>query len=70
MFRHTLILMNKLKKKSSTVTFEVTEKQYQATLVKGIDEESILKPGKHKFVRGLFKLMHPEYDPKNKQAKY
>ncbi len=29
---------------------------------KGIDEEALLKPGRHKFVRGLFKHMHPDYD--------
>jgi hypothetical protein len=40
----------------------VTEEQYRAMQAKGIDEEALLKPGRHKFVRGLFKKMHPEYD--------
>jgi len=29
---------------------------------KGIDEDALLKQGRYKFVRGLFKKMHPEYD--------
>jgi hypothetical protein len=61
--------MNKPRKKSGTVTFEVTEKQYQEMLAKGIDEESILKPGKHKFVRGLFKQMHPEYEHQKNESR-
>lgn len=60
---------NKTRKKSGTVNFEVTEKQYQATKAKGVDEESLLKPGKHKFVRGLFKQMHPDYEPKKAKVR-
>ncbi|MCI0390500.1 MAG: hypothetical protein MOB07_17280 [Acidobacteria bacterium] len=57
----------KAKKKSDEVYIDVTEKQYRAMQAKGIDEEALLKPGRHKFVRGLFKKMHPGYEPK--QAK-
>lgn len=60
---------NKTRKKSGTVNFEVTEKQYQATKAKGVDEASLLKPGKHKFVRGLFKQMHPDYEPKKAKVR-
>lgn len=60
---------NKTRKKTGTVNFEVTEKQYQATKAKGVDEESLLKPGKHKFVRGLFKQMHPDYEPKKAKVR-
>jgi uncharacterized protein (DUF4415 family) len=49
--------------------FEVTEAEYQASLAKGLDEESLLKPGRHKFIRGGFKKMHPDYDPKTAKVK-
>lgn len=52
----------KPEKKSDEVYIDVTEEQYRAMQAEGIDEEALLKPGRHKFVRGLFKRMHPEYD--------
>ncbi len=57
----------KPKKMSGEVYIDVTEEQYQAMQAEGIDEDALLEPGRHKFVRGLFKKMHPDYDPK--QAK-
>lgn len=54
-----------LHKKSEEVVIEVTEKEYKSSLAKGLDPESLLKPGRHKFVRGGFKKMHPGFDPKN-----
>lgn len=59
----------KVRKKSGTVKIEVTDKQYQAMQAKGIDEDALLKPGKHKFVRGLFKQMHPDYEPKKAKVR-
>ncbi len=59
----------KVRKKTGTVKLEVTEKQYQAMQAKGIDEDALLKPGKHKFVRGLFKQMHPDYEPKKAKVR-
>jgi uncharacterized protein (DUF4415 family) len=29
----------------------------------------LLKPGKHKFVRGLFKKMHPDYSPQTSKVR-
>jgi hypothetical protein len=52
----------KPEKKSDEVYIDVTEEQYRAMQAEGIDEEALLEPGRHKFVRGLFKKMHPEYD--------
>jgi len=52
----------KPEKKSDEVYIDVTEEQYRAMQAKGIDEEALLEPGRHKFVRGLFKRMHPDYD--------
>lgn len=52
----------KPEKKPDEVYIDVTEEQYRAMQAEGIDEEALLKPGRHKFVRGLFKKMHPDYD--------
>jgi len=59
----------KPKKKSGEVYIDVTEEQYQAMKAEGIDEEALLKPGRHKFVRGLFKKMHPDYEPKKAKVR-
>ncbi len=56
----------KPEKKSDEVYIDVTEEQYRAMQAEGIDEDALLKPGRHKFVRGLFKKMHPEYDPRRR----
>ena len=42
------------------VTIEISEKDYQADLAAGIDEEDTLKPGRHKMKRGGFLKRHPE----------
>ena len=60
--------MKKAKKKDE-VYIEVTEADYQAGLAKGIDEESLLKPGRHKFVRGLFKKRHPDFSLQTGKAR-
>jgi hypothetical protein len=54
-----------LTKKSDELYIEVTEKEYKSSLAKGLDPESLLKPGCHKFMRGGFKKLHPNFDPKN-----
>ncbi len=59
----------KPKKMSDEVYIDVTEEQYQAMQAEGIDEEALLEPGRHKFVRGLFKKMHPDYDPKKAKVR-
>lgn len=59
----------KPKKMSDEVYIDVTEEQYQAMQAEGIDEDALLKPGRHKFVRGLFKKMHPGYDPKKAKVR-
>jgi len=59
----------KPRKKSGEVYIDVTEEQYQAMQAEGIDEEALLEPGRHKFVRGLFKKMHPDYEPKKTKVR-
>ncbi len=59
----------KTKKKSGEVYLDVTEEQYQAMRAEGIEEDALLEPGRHKFVRGLFKKMHPDYEPKKAKVR-
>jgi hypothetical protein len=51
-----------------TVIIEVSEENYQRDLAAGLDEEEILKPGRHKFKRGGFLARHPELKPRKKSA--
>lgn len=51
------------------VLIDVTEEQYQAMRAKGIDEDALLEPGRHQFVRGLFKQRHPDYSPQQAQVR-
>ena len=49
------------------VIIEVSEEDYQADLVAGIDEEATMKPGRYKFKRGGFLERHPELKVKVKK---
>jgi hypothetical protein len=51
-----------------TVIIEVSEENYQRDLAAGLDEDEILKPGRHKFKRGGFLARHPELKPRKKTA--
>ena len=42
------------------VTIEVSEKDYQADLAAGIDEEDTMKPGRYEMKRGGFLARHPD----------
>jgi hypothetical protein len=42
------------------VMIEVSEEDYQADLAAGIDEDSMMKPGRYKMKRGGFLKRHPE----------
>jgi uncharacterized protein (DUF4415 family) len=46
------------KAKSKEIAVGVTEEEYQADLAKGLKEDEILKPGRHKFRRGGFLSRH------------
>lgn len=50
------------------VIIEVSEKDYQADLAAGIDEEATMKPGRYKFKRGGFLARHPELKIKDKRT--
>ena len=51
------------------ITVEVTQAQYDAKRARGLDDDEVLHPGKHKFVRGGFLKRHPELDPQNPNRK-
>ena len=51
-----------------TVIIEVSEENYQRDLAAGLDEDEILKPGRHKLRRGGFLARHPELRPRKKSA--
>lgn len=46
-------MKNKSSKKIKEVVIDVTEGDYRRSRAKGISEESLLKPGRHKFARGV-----------------
>ena len=50
------------------VIIEVSEENYQRDLAAGLDEDEILKPGRHKLRRGGFLARHPELKPRKKSA--
>jgi len=50
------------------VIIEVSEEDYQRDLAAGLDEDEILKPGRHKLKRGGFLARHPELKPRKKSA--
>lgn len=44
--------------KTKEIVIDITNKEYQADLAKGLREDEILKPGRHKFKRGGFLRRH------------
>lgn len=50
------------------VTIEVSESDYERERAAGIDEESLLKPGRYKMKRGGFLARHPELKVKERKS--
>jgi uncharacterized protein (DUF4415 family) len=44
--------------KAKHVVIDITDEEYQADLAKGLQEEEVLKPGRHTFKRGAFLARH------------
>ncbi|MEN3333850.1 MAG: hypothetical protein V7641_3215 [Blastocatellia bacterium] len=57
-----------VEEKGDEVTIEVSEEDYQREKAAGVEEEALLKPGRHKFIRGGFKKRHPDFDAKQALA--
>lgn len=51
-----------------TIIIEVSEEDYQRDLAAGLDDDEVLKPGRHTFKRGGFLARHPELKPRKKSA--
>lgn len=51
-----------------TIIVEISEENYQRDLAAGLDEDEILKPGRHTFKRGGFLARHPELKTRKKSA--
>lgn len=49
------------------VTIEISEEDYQRDLAAGVEEDSLLKPGRHKMKRGGFLARHPNLKPKKEK---
>ena len=50
-------------RKTKEVIIEVTEEDYRRSSAKGIREEALLKPGRHRFVRGANPLVRAGWLP-------
>jgi hypothetical protein len=49
------------------VIIEISEEDYQREKAAGIEEESLLKPGRYKMKRGGFLARHPELKIKERK---
>lgn len=47
-----------LNTKLDEIIVAVTEEAYQADLAQGLEDDEVLKPGQHRFVRGGFLARH------------
>jgi hypothetical protein len=49
------------------VTIEISEEDYQRELAAGVEEDSVLKPGRYKMKRGGFMARHPKLRPQERK---
>jgi len=52
-----------VEEKGDEVIIEISEEDYEREKAEGIEEEFLLKPGRHKFIRGGFRKRHPDFKP-------
>jgi hypothetical protein len=52
----------------TNVTIEVSQEDYDRELAAGVEEEYLLKPGRHKMKRGGFLARHPELKIKERKS--
>lgn len=53
--------------KSKDIIVEVTQEEYDEQIASGLDEDEVLKPGRHIFRRGGFRERHPNFSLENVQ---
>jgi hypothetical protein len=61
------LLFSVVEDDGENVTIEISEENYRRDLEAGIDEDSILKPGRYKMKRGGFLARHPELKIKDRK---
>ena len=61
------LLFSVVEDDGENVTIEISEEDYQRDLAAGLNEDEVLKPGRHKFKRGGFLARHPELKPKKEK---
>ena len=49
------------------VTIEISEEDYRRDLAAGVDDDTLLKPGRYKMKRGGFLARHPNLKPKKEK---
>lgn len=49
------------------VIIEVSEEDYQRERAAGVEDESLLKPGRYKLKRGGFMARHPKMKPQERK---
>jgi hypothetical protein len=50
------------------VTIEVSEQDYRREKASGVDEETLLRPGRYRLKRGGFLARHPELNIKERKS--
>lgn len=50
-----------------SVTIEVSDEDYQRERAAGVEDESLLKPGRYRLKRGGFIARHPKMQPQKKK---
>jgi hypothetical protein len=52
-----------VEEKGDEIIIEISEEDYLRQKAEGVEEEFLLKPGRHKFIRGGFLKRHPDFKP-------
>ncbi len=52
----------------TNVTIEISQEDYERELAAGVEEEYLLKSGRHKMKRGGFLARHPELKVKERKS--
>ena len=59
--RDTTFRFGIVEENGKDVIIEVTQKEYDKQIASGLNEDEVLKPGRHVFRRGGFRERHPNF---------
>lgn len=54
--------------KSKNIIVEVKQEEYDEQIASGLNEDEVLKPGRHIFRRGGFRERHPNFSLENAEV--